>query len=637
MKRMLAVFIIMLIGTLSSYAYDKNSTCVKCHSDSQALEKLGYPQLYLNPDEVESEVNMGDINCVDCHLGNNESMDKDEAHKDMPRAFYAAVGKNHKYQAVGREITKFDPIQPKGDVRFKKLLREPDSETAKKLGIKKIIQLYYHDHDPKTMAYSPDIAMKTCGKCHEEAVKEYNESGMGKNKYQRAYTSFTSKEPGPQNCGAWFGDNYDKLKGDSAVDYKQFHADGSSRGCNKCHASCSDCHYQGYKESKARHKFSKEVEPMSCYGSGKGTVCHAGPNDRRRGAGYMREEFAFPVGELSADVHAKNDVSCNSCHTMKKHDFGHLGSKEARESCKNCHTEIYDAVKTSEHGNVDCASCHIKEVGAYQFTFWGPGISEGQKNPYTKHKEYYGIRSNPTLVKHPETGLWIPLKPYPMGVMNINKDVKSTGLKLRTIKDTKVEGNKELGEEDFVVSRGKADVNDMYVINGTFDNLKANNKLLAWIQMDKMSHAIGSGRRCESCHSSHDQTATSWYTYDNLTDVKKPFSGSYTIKGTKKGLFFTNWKNETPVPVDGRQIEDFAPFLVSGNVWDFKGADFSIPFNEKKYADAKGEYDLLYAKIHSLSVQFKKDKEKTAKIKIIKAVLHHNRDKAKAMIAELEK
>jgi len=634
MNRYFILFLLVLFASVSAQAYDKDSSCVKCHGDKKSMEKLGYPQLYLNPDKVEEEVNMGDINCVDCHLGHSDKMDKDQAHKDMPRPFYAAIGKNHKYQAVGRDITNYAPIEPKGDVRFKKLLRKPDPEKAKKLGVKRIIQLFYHDHDKKTMAYSPDVAMKTCGKCHEDAVKEYNNSGMGKNKYQRGYTSFTIKKPGPQNCGAWFGDNYKKLKNDSSKKYEEFHAAGSARGCNKCHASCSDCHYQGYKKSEARHLFAAKVEPMSCYGSGKGTICHAGPNDRRRGAGYMRREFAFPVGELPDDIHAANKVGCNDCHEMKSHDYGHLASKEARKSCQSCHTEVYDAVKaSSDHGNVDCSSCHVQEVGAYQFTFWGPGKGEAQEKLLSKHKEYYGVRSMPTLIKHEATGLWIPLKPYPMAVLNINKDVKPTGLMLRTINKTKVKGKKRIGDEDFIVERGKADVNDMYIINGTFDKLKHNNKMLAWVQMDKMSHAIGKGRKCESCHSSHDQVARSWYTYSNGNDVQKPFNGSYTIKATKDGLFFTNWQNEKPVPVKGRKIEDFAPFLVSGNVWDYKGKDFSIPFSEKKYEKAKGEYDLLYAKIHSLKQKYKKDKEKTKKLNIIKAVLHHNTDKAKEMLA----
>jgi hypothetical protein len=197
-----------------------------------------------------------------------------------------------------------------------------------------------------------------------------------------------------------------------------------------------------------------------------------------------------------------------------------------------------------------------------------------------------------------------------------------------------VKGNAKIGEKDFTVERKPDEVNDMYIMNGT-SKLKKNSKMLAWIQMDKMSHSIGKARNCESCHSSHDQIATSWWTYDNMNDVKKTFNGSYTIKATKKGLFFTDWKNETPVTVDERDVEDFMPFVNSGNVWDVKGIDMSIPFGDKKYADALGDYNLLYAKLHRLELANKNDKEKLEKVKLARKILPHNPKKAAEMISGL--
>lgn len=635
MKKLIIVCLMMLFSFGAAQAAEKSS-CIACHGSKAEMEKLGYPQLYLDPAEVEKEVNMGEVACEDCHLGNPAGMTAEEAHKGMPRPFYAAVGKNHKYQAVGRDITNYDPIQPQGKVPFAYLMRKPDPEKAKAQGIAVLAQLFYHDHDPETMAYDPSIAEKTCGKCHENEVKEYNVSSMGQNRYQRGYKTFSDLKPGPQNCGAWFGDNHEAISGELAVEYPKAHNDGSARNCNQCHASCNDCHYQGYKASNARHTFKKDPEPLSCYGNGKGTICHAGPMDRRRGAGYMRGAYAFPVNELPDDVHMANGVTCNDCHKMENHNYGHLSSQSARESCKSCHEDIYQAALESEdHGNVDCTSCHIQSVGAYQFTFWGPGKQEGQVKALTKHKEYYGTRSMPTLVKHPERGVWIPMKPYPMAVLNIKEDVKKVNkLILREIEPMTVKGNAKIGEKDFTVERKPDEVNDMYIMNGT-SKLKKNSKMLAWIQMDKMSHSIGKARNCESCHSSHDQIATSWWTYDNMNDVKKTFNGSYTIKATKKGLFFTDWKNETPVTVDERDVEDFMPFVNSGNVWDVKGIDMSIPFGDKKYADALGDYNLLYAKLHRLELANKNDKEKLEKVKLARKILPHNPKKAAEMISGL--
>jgi len=636
--RLVLLLTILAISSLTGFAYESDSSCVNCHGDSKMMETLGYPQLYLDPAEVDKEVNMGGISCVSCHLGDSSKLNKDEAHAGMPRPFYAAVGKNHKYQAVGREITNYDPIQPKGSNRTKVLIRKPVKEVAQAKGIKKIIQLFYHDHDPETMAYSPEIARKTCGNCHEQEVTDYNKSGMGLNKTQRGFTNWTASPPGPQNCGIWFGDkaNYEATKEECTKpeEYKGTMAEARGRGCNKCHASCNDCHYEGFKKTNARHSFAKNPDKLSCYGSGKGTICHAGPMDRRRGAGFLRQEFAFPVNELPRDSHEQAGLNCSDCHTFKDHSYGHIGSEDARQSCQSCHTEIYDAVKEAagDHKNVDCTSCHIQEVGAYQFTFWGPGKSEGMDNMYAKHKEFYGKRDKPMLVKHPETGLWIPLKPYPMGAMNIKKDVKPEGLKLRSINKTEVKGIKELGEpESFVVERKADQVNDMYIITGTHDGFGTEDNMLAWIQMDKMSHSIGKARDCESCHSSHEQNFTSWYTYDSPTDVKKPFFGSYTLKADKNGLTFDNFTNSEVVLAEGRKIEHFAPFLINSGVWNVKGIDFELKFDDKKYEEGKSRYLQLSAKLHHM-INSEKDPAEKKKLELIKTILNHNIDRAEKML-----
>ncbi len=636
MKRL----IILILVAFSLQAYDAKSTCVKCHSDRELLKKLGAPQMYMDPAKVDEEVNMaGEPTCVDCHLGNNRTMDMEKAHRGLLKPFYAAIGKHHKYQYIDRSVTNYDRILPKGKKRFAVLMRKPTNEAKKKYGIKKLLQLHYHDRDTATFAFNIKIAEKTCGKCHEEEVNDYKHTSMALSMYQRAFQDWTKSPPGPQNCGVWFADNYETIKGECTRNYTREMANSATRGCNKCHTSCLDCHYAGYKKSATSHKFLEKPEAMSCYGGGRGTICHAGPMDRRRGAGYMRQEFAFPAGELPDDVHNKNGVTCLDCHTQHNHDFGHLASADARKSCSKCHNEIVQAVSTSRHKNVDCSSCHVQKVGAYQFTFWGPGLYTGMFNVFTKHKQYYGVRSEPLLVKHPSRGVWIPVKPYPMAVLNISKDVKPTGLMVRSIPHTKVKGHPEIGEpEEFVVERTPDKINDLYIITGTFDGLKYNNKMLAWIQMDKMSHALGKGRNCESCHNSHDQISTTWYTYLNMKDVKKPFSGSYIVKATKDGITFTGFENHTPIiPRDGRKIEDFAPFLSVPEAWNVRGIDFSIPFDETEYERELNLYNMVYAEIHQLRMKYKKLKDQAMleELRKIRAILPHNPELASTMIKEL--
>lgn len=622
-------FVVFLLFSVAAYAFDGEQSCVKCHSDKTMLKKLGAPQMYIDPAAADEEIAMGGApSCTDCHQGNSESMDKKEAHKGMPTAFYAAVGPKYKYQSVGREVTGYFPIRPEGKARISYLMAKISDENKKLYGINKLMQLMYPDRDPITFAFDPDVAGKMCGTCHEDEFNGYKKSGMGMEKYQKAYTTWANHAPGPQNCGAWFGGNYDKIKAETDKPYTEKMNAGLDRGCNKCHASCLDCHYDGAAVSKAGHVFKKTPENLSCYGGGRGEICHAGPMDRRRGAGYLRGDFAFPKGELEVDVHASKGIKCVECHRPENHDFGTLGSAKVRASCDKCHAEIAAAVKTGDHSNVDCTSCHIGKSGAYQFTFWGNGISEGQQNYYTKHKEYYGIRDLPTLVKQPATGLWIPLKPYPMAVMGINKDVKASPLSLRVIPETFVKGNQGIGLEDFTVKRSPDQVNDMFVLTGTFKGYGDNDRMMAWIQMDKLSHGIGKSRDCRSCHSSHAQRSVSWFTFATPTDVKKPFSGSYVITADKSGMRFTDL-TVTPIePVEGRQLTDFAPFMKTLSPWEVKGTDFSIPYDEKKVLADETEYMKIYAEIKSLKGRFAGDKEKLERLGTISGVLAHNRHAA---------
>jgi len=182
-----------------------------------------------------------------------------------------------------------------------------------------------------------------------------------------------------------------------------------------------------------------------------------------------------------------------------------------------------------------------------------------------------------------------------------------------------------------MVERKADQVNDMYIITGTHDGFGKNNKMLAWIQMDKMSHSIGEARDCESCHSSHEQNFTSWYTYNNANDVKKPFNGSYTIKADKNGLTFDNFTNSKIELKKGRIISDFAPFILNNTLWNVKGIDFELKFDDDKYAKGRGEYLQFAAKLHHM-INKEKDPEKKKRLQLIKTVASHNVKYAKKML-----
>lgn len=346
--------------------------------------------------------------------------------------------------------------------------------------------------------------------------------------------------------------------------------------------------------------------------------------DRRRGAGYMRGEYAFP-SDLPVGVHVQNGVDCIDCHQIDNHQFGHLASDTARNSCQQCHEAIVGAVAQSSHSNVDCSACHIQAVGAYQFTFWGPGVVAGVETPYAKHKEYYGTRSLPTLVKN-AAGRWIPLKPYPMAALNQTEDVEPSGLKFRAIPQRTIQGDTRIGEpKTFTVAREQTDVNDAFIVNGTRDDLPQNNKALLWIQMDKMSHALGEARTCDSCHSSYAQTAESNFTYASKKDVQQPFTGSYKVIADADGIRFENMKTTQIIPAAQRHVADFAPFTFFPDGWNVKGIDFSIPFRPQKVAKATAELEEFLAQLDNVNDR---------NVETIRAVAWHNLEMARKMLDE---
>lgn len=617
------VIMFTLIAFSPTFAFDPESSCVRCHGNLEKMKTLGWESMYLDPAQVDREVGMkGSPTCTDCHMGDPAAMEKDAAHKGLLKPFVMAAGKKVKGEALSRSDIGLTPLVPrKQGSPMGGMVPKGEQELLKKNEVKKILGLYYHDRDPQTFAYSPKIATETCGKCHARETSQYNASSKGLLKHQRAYLSFSEKLPGPQNCGAWFGNNYERLKGETAVPFTQQQNAASDRQCNTCHAGCNDCHFKPFK-GEGRHLFGRP-ETQSCYGGARGSICHAGPMDRRRGAGFLRGEYSFPPN-LPADAHARNGVQCLDCHRPVDHNFGHLASDQARGACGKCHGEIVEAVKRSFHKKVDCASCHIREVGAYQFTFWGPGNTAGTETPYAKHKEYYGTRDLPTLIKNP-AGRWIPVKPYPMAVLNQTGEIGPTGLLFRAIPERKIKGNTRIGEPEFFnIARGAGDVNDAVIVKGTRGDLPSGNKAILWIQIDKMSHALGKARECNSCHASHDQVAHSVYTYDDDKNVTEPFTGSYKVVADKKGIRFLEMKNSEIKPAKGRNAMDFAPFTFMPEAWNVTGIDFSIHFDDKRYKKADAE---LAAFLDQLD---KRPQDgKTARLR---AIAYHNLNMAKRML-----
>ena len=623
MKTVLTIAMLLTVVT-GAFGFDAGSQCVICHADLARLKSLNAESMYLDPARVDKEVGMEGATCVDCHLGDGARADKEASHQGLLRPFLVGVGPKLKGEALSRRAAgALQPIVPQGK-GMGSLIPKGDPRKLAEAGAKSIIDIQWHDRDPETMAYSPKIAAQTCGRCHAKEVEDYNASAKGLLKHQRAYRSWDELQPGPQNCGMWFGQNRQQLARETSVPFSEAQNAASDRSCNLCHPGCNDCHYKPL-AGKGSHSFG-QPDTASCYGSGRASVCHAGPMDRRRGAGFVRGEYSFP-DTLPRGTHVKVGVQCTDCHKPVDHQFGHLASDDARAACAKCHGEIVKAVQSSSHANVDCAACHVTVSGAYQYTFWGKGNTLGVETPYAKHKEYYGTRDLPTIIKN-ASGRWIGVKPYPMAVGNQTRELGASGLLFRAIPKKSVPGNPRIGEPDsFEVTRAASEVNDAFIVVGTRSDLPSGNKSILWVQMDKLSHALGKPRNCGSCHDSHTQIGKSQWLYFEASDVTRPFKGSYTVTADRNGIRFGDQVWETPQLAAGRKLEDIAPFAVlPKDAWDVAGPDLSIPFDGKKTDRERRALD-------EFLVGLGNDKSTSAAdLSKIRAIAYHNLAMARAML-----
>ncbi|KJR42165.1 cytochrome c family protein [Candidatus Magnetoovum chiemensis] len=565
----IALFLTIIIP-LSYKSWRRTSVeCIKCHSSKKLMEKLGTPYLYMTAETVEKQSKHKNIGCIECHLGNGRSKDKDIAHKDMLKALL--VGESGKL--LKRQDYYKGPIMPTGENKIYELLPkiEEDGQTYVPFEFRNLL---WHDRNSKTYNFDPEIAQKTCAKsnCHPQQLEQFTETIMGTN-YRQRYMETWLKPYGPHNCGPSFADlpsqgkilstdfsfkNTEEIRKNLNVPFTNEQAVEKQKFCNVCHAGCLDCHYSP-NEKEGVHFFSRLPDSITCSGGGRGTsICHPGAMQSRRGETYIGGDYSVPSG-MKPDVHYKKDIHCIACHQTGEKGMGDI---QRKADCQDCHLEIEDAHKTSAHKNLDCASCHINELRGYQITVWGPGAVSHKANPFKKYSLYYGIQKPPILVKD-QNKIWRPYKIWPHSVGNYKDDAPpSPSLQFRW---------------------QKAETNDAYYIVGTFDNLPDNNKHLLWLQLDQASHPYGKARICADCHSSSfQQSESSWEFFDNYG--AEPFNGQHKIIADANSLRITDMENTTPISLmDGSNLSDFASWIYLKDKWSVPG-DFSIKTDRGKYS-----------------------------------------------------
>jgi hypothetical protein len=311
----------------------------------------------------------------------------------------------------------------------------------------------------------------------------------------------------------------------------------------------------------------------------------------RRGETYIGGDYSIPQG-MNPDVHYKKGLKCVDCHMVGEKGMGDI---QRKATCQDCHIEEQESLPEGLHGKLLCATCHVRRLGGYQITIWGPGREGSVETPFHKYSLYYGIQEPPIIMKD-QTGTWVPMKVWPHSVGNIKVDVPpSPGLMFRW---------------------PDGQTRDAYYIIGTFDDLPSGNKHLLWMEIEEAAHPYEKARDCESCHGSETQISHSrWEFYDE--DGAKPFKGEHSIVADSNGLRIEDLKNTTPIiPMPGRKLTDFASWLYMKDRWKVPG-DFSIKTDRKKYR--------RYLKVYRKIISYFKEKEELANTKKEKERLKRQR------------
>jgi hypothetical protein len=553
------LLLLPFLFAVSGEAAVADESCQNCHGNFQLMSSLGRRDFSFSSGEIQSQTGM-DATCSQCHLGNPKAMEKSAAHIGLLRLL--VVSKNGLVPITSARKTPLGFGSNQTNRLFATLEKagKPTKDT-------RAASLSWHDKRTDTLSQDFEAMGKTCGACHRQEFEEFTRSTMGTNAKQKQYGGWVNPQRGPHNCGPWFDGNFDSMQEKTAVSMSRESHMINQKVCNTCHVGCLDCHYLPQMKnpadySKGMHTFVKTPPAESCYGNGRASICHAGPEDRRRGAGYFGGSFSFPEGN-EPDVHLKAKVGCLDCHDNSKTNpkIGHaMVRRQAQESCQRCHADVVKSHALSLHRNLACESCHIGRIAGYQGTFWGPGTIAGADTPYFKYKAYYGYMSEPVLIRD-QKGRWIPVKPFPMAVMN------------------------QKGEPPFrpgLYWRYPADLPDLqrtddawgYV--GYSDALPENNRAMLWIQMDKLSHKLGKSRPCSSCHESADGSQIRKVKWEYSDPGAMPFNGSHQVRADSQGLYIENIRSEPIQPEKGFSLSAFAPWMYLGDSWKIRG-DFAIP------------------------------------------------------------
>ncbi|MBI5043766.1 MAG: hypothetical protein HZC10_08095 [Nitrospirae bacterium] len=551
-------------------------------------------------EEVQAQTGMP-ATCVDCHLGNDKEADKAKAHEGVLGLMVSMRKKvdiKKRSDLTGADAESVKQINDHGGFpgdRLAPRITDKNGKTVKNPDVRSFI---YHDRNQATAAFNPEIAKKTCGKCHPQQFETFLKSPMGGGKgahTQSQYVVWTGPA-GPQSCGLWTGDlaqpaqdkftdkNTNIFNKASSMPLTPEASAVNQKVCNQCHVGCLDCHFAPTNKEEGKpkegvHKFIRKPDTFSCYGSGRTMMCHAGPLDRRRGDGYVRGNFAQPkwVKELKEkkDVHFVNKFVCVDCHVTNSETKLH--GDQVRDpgvnTCAKCHKQQVEAYNKSRHKNVTCEACHTTAIGGYAFNFWAPGKTAGVDMPLDRNPDYYidlDGGASPLLLKNPKDKKWHPyhVVPHISATIAEGEKIKTSGkIKFRN-------------KPDVDIARSYYS-NDAFAITADVKGDETDKRIMAWLNLDKVAHATGKSRTCESCHASTDQKIVIPFKWDGPPEqaYSDILNGSYTIVADKKGLRIDNIKGTG----GGAPPNGLAQFV---GKWNVPG-NYTLPAIKKEKYEGK--------------------------------------------------
>lgn len=613
LNKKIIIFLILqaavVVFAAGYHSWSKSSAeCIRCHADPQKLAELGRPEFLVTPQMVVEQSKHSTAQCRDCHLGNGRAKDKDKAHRGMLKML--VVGEEAELKP--RDVFYPTALNPTGKNRLFELI--PKRKTAGEYRyVYEVRTLLWHDRDPDTYNFDPQLARKTCGKpdCHPDQVKQFETTIMATNLRQRTMKTWLVPY-GPHNCGPSFADlppreiltaagfdyrNTANIRNNLNMQFSDHQAEDKQRICNTCHTGCLDCHFTPMENQP--HRFTKVPPSESCSGFGRGSMCHSGSMESRRGETYIGGDYAIPPG-MQPDIHYSKGIHCVQCHPT---GIKGMGDMQRKADCQDCHLSIEKAHAQGIHKNLTCAACHVNALGGYQVTVWGPGWFADKKNPFYKYALYYGVQKPPVLIQD-QQGMWMPVKIMPHAVGNIKSRVPpSPGLQFRW---------------------PQGETQDAYFIVGTYDSLPENNNHLLWLEIQRASHPYGKSRSCESCHQNRQISKSTWEFLEGQ-GAEATFTGEHEIVADQDALFIQNLRNTSPiVPFEDYRLSDFASWLYLKDKWRMEG-DFRIKTDRTKYRTHLEKFEILAQKLQQLD-QRSKDFDKKASLLYRSAkgtVLHH--------------